>query len=247
MNSNPKISIITVVFNSKNYIEDTIKNILSQTYKNIEYIIIDGKSTDGTVEIIKSYQHEISLWISEPDKGLYDAMNKGIRLATGDYILFINSGDKLFDITTIEQVFSKPIADVYYGDTVIINTNDQEIGLRRLRPPEKLSFKSFRKGMLVCHQSFIARRELVPNFNLNYRFAADYDWTIQILKNSQLIINTSLIISKFLEGGQTSRTVYKGLLERFMIMKKHYGLILAIMLNLILIPRFIGYLFTKRI
>lgn len=247
MNSNPKISIITVVFNSKNYIEDTIKNILSQTYKNIEYIIIDGKSTDGTVEIIKSYQDEISLWISEPDKGLYDAMNKGIRLATGDYILFINSGDKLFDITTIEQVFSKPIADVYYGDTVIINTNDQEIGLRRLRPPEKLSFKSFRKGMLVCHQSFIARRELVPNFNLNYRFAADYDWTIQILKNSQLIINTSLIISKFLEGGQTSRTVYKGLLERFMIMKKHYGLILAIMLNLILIPRFIGYLFTKRI
>ena len=193
MNSNPKISIITVVFNSKNYIEDTIKNILSQTYKNIEYIIIDGKSTDGTVEIIKSYQDEISLWISEPDKGLYDAMNKGIRLATGDYILFINSGDKLFDITTIEQVFSKPIADVYYGDTVIINTNDQEIGLRRLRPPEKLSFKSFRKGMLVCHQSFIARRELVPNFNLNYRFAADYDWTIQILKNSQLIINTSLV------------------------------------------------------
>ena len=247
MNSNPKISIITVVFNSKNYIEDTIKNILSQTYKNIEYIIIDGKSTDGTVEIIKTYQDEISVWVSEPDKGLYDAMNKGIRLATGDYILFINSGDKLFDITTIEQVFSKPIADVYYGDTVIINTNDQEIGLRRLRPPEKLSFKSFRKGMLVCHQSFIARRELVPNFNLNYRFAADYDWTIQILKNSQLIINTSLIISKFLEGGQTSRTVYKGLLERFMIMKKHYGLILAIMLNLILIPRFIGYLFTKRI
>lgn len=247
MNSNPKISIITVVFNSKNHIEATIKNILSQTYKNIEYIIIDGKSTDGTVEIIKTYQDEISLWISEPDKGLYDAMNKGIKLATGDYILFINSGDKLFDITTIEQVFSKPIADVYYGDTVIINTNDQEIGLRRLRPPEKLSVKSFKKGMLVCHQSFIARRQLVPLFNLNYRFAADYDWTIQILKNSQLIINTSLIISRFLEGGQTSRTVYKGLLERFIIMKKHYGLISAIMLNLMLIPRFIGYLFTKRI
>ncbi len=247
MNSSPKISIVTVVFNSKNHIEATIKNILSQTYKNIEYIIIDGKSTDGTVEIIKSYLDEISLWVSEPDKGLYDAMNKGIRLATGDYILFINSGDKLFDIATIEQVFSKPIADVYYGDTVIINTNDQEIGLRRLRPPEKLTFKSFKKGMLVCHQSFIARRELVPLFNLNYRFAADYDWTIQILKNSQLIINTSLIISKFLEGGQTSKTVYKGLLERFMIMKKHYGLISAIMLNLMLIPRFIGYLFTKRI
>jgi glycosyltransferase involved in cell wall biosynthesis len=247
VNSNPKISIITVVFNSKNYIEDTIKNILSQTYKNIEYIIIDGKSTDGTVEIIKSYQEKISVLISEPDKGLYDAMNKGIKLATGDYILFINSGDKLFDITTIEQVFLKPNADVYYGDTVIINTNDQEIGLRRLRPPEKLSFKSFKKGMLVCHQSFIARRELVPLFNLNYRFAADYDWTIQILKNSQLIINTSLIISRFLEGGQTSRTVYKGLLERFIIMKKHYGLISAIMLNLMLIPRFIGYLFTKRI
>lgn len=247
MNNTPKISIITVVFNSEIYIEPTIKNILNQTFKNFEYIIIDGNSKDKTVDIIKAYEDKISIWISEPDKGLYDAMNKGLMHATGEYILFINSGDKLFNNTTLEDIFILPEADVYYGDTLIINTEDQELGLRRLRPPEKLNFKSFKKGMLVCHQSFIARKSLVPLFDLSFKYASDYDWAIKILRKSDKIINTHLTISRFLEGGQTSKTVYKGLMERFIIMKKHYGLFSAIMLNLLLIPRFMGYLITKRI
>ncbi|MGE0089283.1 MAG: glycosyltransferase family 2 protein [Bacteroidales bacterium] len=247
MNNIPKISIITVVFNSEKFIEATIKSILNQTFKNVEYIIIDGNSKDKTVDIIKAYEDKISNWISEPDKGLYDAMNKGVLRAKGEYILFINSGDKLFNDTTLEDIFNLPEADVYYGDTLIINTEDKELGVRRLRPPEKLNFKSFRKGMLVCHQSFIAKKSLVPSFDLKYKYASDYDWTIEILRKSDTIINTHLTISRFLEGGQTSKKVYKGLAERFLIMKKHYGLFSAIMLNLILIPRFIGYLFTKRI
>lgn len=247
MNNIPKISIITVVFNSEKFIEATIKSILSQTLKNVEYIIIDGNSKDKTVDIIKAYEDQISLWISEPDKGLYDAMNKGILRAKGEYILFINSGDKLFNNTILEDIFNLPEADVYYGDTLIINTEDKELGVRRLRPPENLSFKSFKKGMLVCHQSFIAKKGLVSLFDLSFKYASDYDWSIKILRKSDKIINTHLTISRFLEGGQTSRTVYKGLMERFVIMKKHYGLLSAIMLNLLLIPRFLGYLITKRI
>jgi len=247
VNNIPKISIITVVFNSEKFIEATIKSILSQTFKNVEYIIIDGNSRDKTVDIIKAYEDKISLWISEPDKGLYDAMNKGLLRAKGEYILFINSGDKLFNNTTLEEIFKLPEADVYYGDTLIINTEGKELGLRRLRPPENLNFQSFKKGMLVCHQSFIAKKSLVPLFDLSLKYASDYDWTIEILRKSDKIINTQLTISRFLEGGQTSKTVYKGLKERFIIMKKHYGLLSAIMLNLLLIPRFMGYLITKRI
>ncbi|MFC2104848.1 glycosyltransferase family 2 protein [Bacteroidota bacterium] len=247
MTENIKISIITVVYNSVNLIERTIKSIIQQSYSNLEYIIIDGGSFDGTLDVIKKHEKDIQKWVSEPDNGLYDAMNKGINIANGEYILFINSGDKLFNNSTLENIFKAPDADIYYGDTIIINESNKELGPRRLRPPRQLSFKSLKKGMLVCHQSFIAKKEIVPPFDLRYSYSSDFDWIISIVNKSKSISNTNLIISRFLEGGQTSNNVYKGLIERFNIMKKHYGLLSAIMHNLLLIPRFFGYIFTKRI
>ena len=247
MSQSPKISIITVVYNSERLIEATIQSVLNQEFKNIEYIIIDGGSTDKTVDIIKKHDDKISYWVSEPDDGIYDAMNKGLQIANGEYLLFINSGDKIFDKLTLENVFMNGDADIFYGDTMIINEKDEELGLRRLRPPKQLTFKSLKNGMLVCHQSFIIKKDNAPLFDISYKYSSDFDWVIKSVKNTKKIYNTDQVISKFMEGGQTSNTVYKGLKERFLIMKKYYGLFSAIMQNLLLIPRFFGYLITKKI
>ena len=245
----PKISVVTVVYNSEKLIERTLQSVTNQTYTNIEYIVIDGKSTDATPDIIKKFSNKIACLVSEPDHGIYDAMNKGIRLATGDFIIFINSGDRFADNNTLENIFSNPDAadsDVVYGDTDITDTEGNILHSRRHRPPENLSWKSFKRGMLVCHQSFIARRTLVNEYDLNYRCAADFDWCIKILHASKKIHNSHLIISLFLEGGQTRKTIVPGLKERFRIMRQHYGLISAVFWNIILGVRFVWFVVRHR-
>jgi glycosyltransferase involved in cell wall biosynthesis len=207
----PVVSIITVVFNGLSLIEKTIKSVISQTWPNIEYIVIDGGSTDGTVEILRLYDHQISYWISEPDKGIYDAMNKGLATATGDYVWFMNAGDVIYSPETTEKIFSgtksannadsaiigqahtqlnfasNPVnlALIYYGDAMIVDAGYNEVGLRRLRPPENLTWKSFRKGMLVCHQAILVSREIVEPFDPQYRHSADYDWVLRALIKAQ--------------------------------------------------------------
>ncbi|MGZ4157095.1 MAG: glycosyltransferase family 2 protein [Bacteroidia bacterium] len=196
MQFNPKISIITVVFNGKTLIERTIKSVLSQTYTNIEYIIIDGASSDGTLEIAEKYQHEIALILSGKDNGIYDAMNKGLKNATGDYVLFLNAGDELYSMDTLTKVFSMSAdADVYYGNTAVVDSSGKELGDRRLTPPENLTWRSLKFGMCVSHQSFIAKRSLCDLYNLNYKISSDIDWVISILKKSSKIINTKNYIS----------------------------------------------------
>ncbi len=221
-----KLSIITVVLNDAAHIESTIQSVINQDFKSIQYIIIDGQSTDGTLDIIKKYKDHIDILVSEKDQGLYDAMNKGLRLATGDYVLFLNSGDRLYDNQTISKIFSThPDADVYYGDAQIISPDGAVLGLRRLRPPKNLTWKSLRHGMLVSHQAFIARRSLCPEFDLKYRFSADYDWMIKVLRRAKTIINTGLIFVKYLDQGLTKKNLKKSLRERFWIMSKNYGLL----------------------
>ena len=183
---NPVFSIITITYNASRWLEQTILNILSQSYSNIEYIIIDGGSTDGTVDIIERYASGISYWVSEPDKGIYDAMNKGLQKATGDYVWFINAGDSLYTSDTVQRVASliqkkKVLPDIIYGETSIIDENGNSLGRRRLKAPDKLSWKSFRMGMLVCHQSFITKRTIVPLYDLTYRYSADFDWCIRCM------------------------------------------------------------------
>jgi len=148
----PKLSIITIVYNNMHHIERTMLSILYQTYPNIENIIIDGLSTDGTVDIIKKYESRISKFISEKDNGIYDAMNKGLALATGDYVLFMNSGDEIYTKDTIANVFaSAEDADIYYGETEMINDNGQSLGQRRHKAPKQLNWRSFKYGMSVSH------------------------------------------------------------------------------------------------
>ena len=187
-----KISVITITFNAEQFLKETMQSVLKQTYTDIEYIIVDGKSTDGTVEIIKSFEAEMKAksidfrWISEPDKGLYDAMNKGLRMATGDFVWFINAGDQIYDSTIAQKVAdaiaANEHADVVYGQTLIIDQNGTPCSERHKIAPKNLQFKSLLNGLVVCHQSIVVRRSIAPNYNLQYRYSADYDWVCGVLK-----------------------------------------------------------------
>ena len=223
----PKFSIITVTYNAGATLEDTIQSVITQSYKNLEYIIVDGGSKDRTLDIIRQYRTHIHTVVSEPDRGLYDAMNKGIRLATGDYICFLNAGDELHEDDTllmmVHSITGNVLPDVLYGETAIVDEEGHFLRMRRLSAPEHLTWKSFRKGMLVCHQAFFARRDLVEPFDLSYRFSADFDWCIRIMKKSQTLHNTHLTLIDYLNEGMTTRNHKASLKERFRIMCKYYG------------------------
>lgn len=173
--SKRKISIITVCYNACKVIEKTIESVLAQSYPDKEYIIIDGGSTDGTVDIIKKYSDKISYWVSEPDKGIYDAMNKGIDAATGDWINFMNAGDTFVEDRTLElvadRIESTQSADIVYGDTI----KAYKYGKKECKP---LQLRLMARHIVFCHQSSFVRTELMKKdkFSLKYKIAGDYDF-----------------------------------------------------------------------
>lgn len=229
-----KISIITIVFNDITHITSTILSVINQTYSNIEYIVIDGNSTDGTVDIIKKYADKINYWVSEKDSGIYDAMNKGLKAATGDFVWFINSGDQIHDNNTIEKFISKidDKTDVVYGENVLINDEGSVLGLRRKKAPEKLTWKSFFTGMMVCHQSVLVRRDVAPIYNEQYRFSADFEWVLVSLKKARKIVNSHQILSKYLAEGTTTQNHKASLKERFTIMTQYFGYIPTVFIHI---------------
>ncbi|TAJ11162.1 glycosyltransferase [Marinilabiliaceae bacterium JC017] len=245
----PKISIITIVYNGVATLEKTIKSVAAQTYSNVEYVIVDGGSKDGTLALIKQYDTVVSKWVSEPDDGLYDAMNKGMKLATGDYFWFINSGDEIYESTTLERIFwdaNGPFHDVYYGDTIMIDEKGNEIGDRRLKPPGNLCWKDFRRGMLVSHQSIIVSRRVAPMYNLHYRFSADFEWCLLALKHADRVVNTHQMLSRFLDGGITKQNILPGLKERFHIMTRYFGFIPTVYKHVGIASRFFWFLARHR-
>lgn len=235
-NKEPLFSIITVTYNAAQTLERTILSVQSQSYPLKEHIIIDGASTDATMDIIQRHSDALTEVISEKDKGLYDAMNKGLSRAHGDFICFLNAGDKLHsDDTLMEMAKSlsgREDTDVIYGETQIVDDSGAFIRMRRHKAPERLTWKSFQKGMLVCHQAFFvsSRFKNVP-YNLEYRFSSDFDWCVRILKESQNILNTKMILIDYLQEGLTTKNRTASLKERFRIMSKHYGLFKTICLH----------------
>ena len=237
-----RISIVTITFNAAHTLQRTLDSVLAQSYPHIEHLIIDGASTDSTVEIAERYQaqsrHEVII-SSEPDKGLYDAMNKGLQRATGDYIVFLNAGDSLYAPDTIGQVAdcAREYPAVVYGDTAITDGEGHFLHLRRHRPPEQLTWRSFKKGMLVCHQAFYARLDIARQFpyNLQYRHSADVDWCIRIMKEADRqglsLVNTHAVVANFEEGGDTTQHHRASLIERFRVMAAHYGYVQTFLLH----------------
>lgn len=186
-----KVSIITVVWNNADTIKDAIESVLNQTYKNIEYIIVDGGSTDGTIEIIQSYGNKISKFISEKDEGIYDAMNKGIKLATGDIVGILNSDDfyKSNDVieTVVREFISKDI-DCLYGDLEYVDKNDTSKVIRYWKSnPYKEGL--FQKGWHPPHPTFFVKREIYYKygmFNTNFKIAADYELMLRFLEKYKI-------------------------------------------------------------
>ena len=150
----PKFSIITVTYNAGAVLEDTIQSVITQTYRNVEYIIVDGGSKDHTLDIINRYREHIHTLVSEPDKGLYDAMNKGIRLATGDYLCFLNAGDELHEDDTLQlmvhSITGTELPDVLYGETAIVDEEGHFLRMRRLSAPENLKLEKLQRTECSC-------------------------------------------------------------------------------------------------
>ena len=243
-----KISVITITFNAEQFLGETMQSVLKQTYTDIEYIIVDGKSTDGTVGIIKSFEAEMKAksiefrWISEPDRGLYDAMNKGLGMATGDFVWFVNAGDQIYDSTIAQKVADaiavNEQADVVYGQTLIIDQNGIPCGERHKIAPKNLQFKSLLNGLVVCHQSILVRRSIAPNYNLQYRYSADYDWVCGVLNQSRCNVYVDGYLSRFMISGISAKNRKASWVERYKIMCSHFGLIRTLAAHLVIVLKY---------
>ncbi|MHB1176800.1 MAG: glycosyltransferase family 2 protein [Daejeonella sp.] len=238
----PKLSIITVVYNNVRDIERTVLSVLNQTYQDIEYLVIDGASTDGTYQLLKQYESRLGKLISEKDNGIYDAMNKGLTLATGDYILFMNSGDELYASDTVEKVFaSSPDADIYYGETEMYDARWKSLGRRRHQVPDNFTWRDFKYGMSISHQAIYVRRSLAESFDPQYKLSADIDWILKAAKKARKITNTRMYVAKYLLGGMSKQKHRKSLVERFHIFSKHYGLAANILNHGVIAGRLLFY------
>ena len=222
----PNLSVITIVYNNVKNIERTMLSVLNQTYPNIEYIIVDGLSTDGTLDVISRYKNRIAKLVSEKDKGIYDAMNKGLGVANGDYVLFMNSGDEFFATETVANVFASAAdADIYYGETEMINDMGESLGQRRHKAPAQFTWKGFNYGMSISHQAIYVRRAIAGPYDTRYQLSADIDWIIRAAKKAKKIVNVNQYVAKYLVGGMSKAKHKQSLLERFDIMKRYYGLV----------------------
>jgi glycosyltransferase involved in cell wall biosynthesis len=230
----PTISVITIVYNGESYIERTLQSVISQSYTALEYIIIDGQSRDKTLDIISGYKKSITTLVSEPDRGLYDAMNKGIAAATGEYIIFMNAGDIFHSSDTLEQMIasSDTAADIYYGETMMVDAGYIPLGLRSEYTPHilptALSWRDMRHGMVVCHQAILVRRGIAAPYDTSHRYCADIDWIIRALKASSKTINTQIIVADYLKGGISDKQLRASLLDRFSVLSHHFGLLSTI-------------------
>lgn len=242
MQAQPKITIITVVYNGIDLLLGTMQSVFNQTYPNIEYLIIDGNSNDGTLKLIKENEQNITKWISGPDEGLYDAMNKGMKMATGDFLWFMNAGDRIFANNTVEKMMAlcTPETDVLFGEVMLVNESRTYLGTRSevstQKLPEKLDWQSLKYGMCVCHQAFLPRREIAPLYALD-NLSADIEWVICCLKKARKVTASNLILAEYLTGGLSKKRHKEGLKGRYSILQKYYGFVPNIWNHLIITIR----------
>lgn len=242
------ITYVTITYNAANVLQRTLDSVLQQDYPEITHLIIDGASTDGTMEMVNDYiersnetdnGHRVQM-TSEPDKGIYDAMNKGLRSLDGDYICFLNAGDFLpapDTVSRIAQQVDSQLPAVLYGDTDIVDGEGRFLHHRRLAPPEDLTWKSFRQGMLVCHQAFYARTDfaIATPYNQKYRYSADVDWCIRIMKAAEKenvpLLNLHMVVVNYTQEGQTTIHHRESLIERYRVMESHYGRVSTLLMH----------------
>jgi glycosyltransferase involved in cell wall biosynthesis len=249
-----KFTVVTITYNAETVVGRTLESVLRQTYTDVEHLIIDGASTDGTLSLAEDYKrrsdesecgHKVIVK-SEPDSGIYDAMNKGLTQVSGDYVVFMNAGDFFPADDTLENIAhqcglnSMPTAElpaVLYGNTDIVDGEGRFLHHRRLQPPPQLTWRSFRQGMLVCHQAFYARADIAKNlqYDTRYRYSADVDWCIRVMREGERaglsLYNINMVVANYTEEGETTRHHRKSLMERFQVMRRHYGLFTTMVMH----------------
>ena len=257
-----RITYVTITFNAAKVLQRTLDSIMQQDYPNIVHLIIDGASTDNTMKLVDDYiarsnaaenGHRIQV-TSEPDKGIYDAMNKGLRSLDGDYVCFLNAGDFLPAADTARKIAeaatnthhqtpNTQLPAVLYGNTDIVDGEGRFLHHRRLSPPENLTWKSFRQGMLVCHQAFYARTDfaIATPYDMQYRYSADVDWCIRVMKAAEKenvpLLNLKMVVANYTEEGQTTLHHRESLWERYRVMEHHYGRVQTCLLHLWFVVR----------
>lgn len=229
MNKEVLISVITVTYNAADTVGRTLASVAAQSFGNYEHIIIDGSSSDGTLAVIDNAPETVRRRVlSEPDSGIYDAMNKGIGLSRGKYLIFLNAGDCFHSADTLQVIADTILREDYpgivYGQTVLVDDNGRCLGPRHLTAPEQLRYADFARGMLVCHQAFVVLKRIAPLYDTRYRFSADYDWCIQCLQHSRRNAYTGEVIADYLAEGITTANRRASLRERFHIMSYYYGM-----------------------
>jgi len=240
----PLISIITVVYNCEEFLEETILSVINQTYDNVEYIIIDGASSDETVNIIKKYEDKIDYWVSEKDNGIYDAMNKGIDLASNEWINFMNAGDSLCNNNMIENLVNSHIfkdnKDIVTGYVRIIDSNGKWLGYKH--PYKKLENCNFIKENCIAHQATFTHKNVfkkIGKFSLQYKIQGDYDFWLKAKRNNIVFKHIEKDIANFLDHGVSSdRNLYEiSLREKYNSLSK----------NQFLTPLQIQWMFTQKL
>ncbi len=228
-NKQPLFSIITPTYNAAHTIKRTLDSVASQTCSLYEHLIIDGKSTDDTINIVRGCDSDKVISVSEKDQGIYDAMNKGICMAKGKYLIFLNAGDKFHSSDTLQHyadaIMKNESPGIVYGQTCIVDDDGNYIGPRHLEAPDILTLKSFANGMVVCHQAMAVLRKIVMLYNLKYKYSSDYEWTIICLQHSKLNVGLKEVTIDYLSEGATTAHHKESLKERFKIMCTYYGTI----------------------
>ena len=233
MEPRPLFSIITVTYNAAATVRATMECVASQTCLVYEHLVMDGASKDSTLSIVDDLSTERTRVHSSPDRGIYDAMNKGLDQARGDYVIFLNAGDRFHSEHTLQRIADVIMASDYpgvvYGQTDLVDGEGHYVGPRHLTAPEQLTLDSFKHGMLVCHQAFVALRRLCPQYDTRWRFSADYEWCIRVLQHSRRNVYTGDVLIDYLSEGMTTRNRNASLKERYHIMCQYYGTLPTIM------------------
>lgn len=240
------ISVVTCTYNAATSLQGTLESVAAQDFGDFEHLIIDGHSADSTMLLAERYRAEAAargrcvVTISEPDGGLYFAMNKALAMASGRFIVYLNAGDRLHSTDTLRRVAetaSRGGVGVVYGQTDIIDGEGRFLRHRRLAAPDKLSWRSFQRGMVVCHQAFYARADVARScpYDTSLRYSADVDWCIRVMRRcgqeGLQLAPAGCVVADFMDGGMSSAHHKASLCERFKVMSRHYGLARTVALH----------------
>ncbi len=228
------LTLITVTYNADRFIDRTLKSVEAAFREKpgdfqVEYLVIDGGSADTTRQRVEHYPQLGIRWRSEPDDGLYDAMNKGLEEAAGRYVWFLNAGDEMYDPAVLKRLAEAfhNRCDVYFSDAMLVREDGTEIGLRSEKTPHSLpaliNWRDMKLGMKVCHQAFIVNREIAPRYDM-HNLSADLDWEIVSLKRSASNYRIPVPLCRYLVGGLSVQNHRRSLLDRWKVLKRHFGM-----------------------